>query len=106
MTITTARMYYRARSEKRTRQLTGTHWGFATWFKRRLKPIKEQLRGPDAKGVDIVNFMLHEVPEHTWRLCEWTRRGNTFYFSYVCDLSPLLLIPPIENIEKTDGIHC
>ncbi|MCO4857538.1 hypothetical protein MKD49_13710 [Herbaspirillum sp. WGmk3] len=103
MTITTARIYYEARSEKRTLQLNRTHWGFATWFKRRLKTVREQLRGPEAEGVDIVNFMLHEVPEHAWRPCEWARRGNTFNFSYVCNLSPLLLTPPVENIEKLMG---
>lgn len=82
------------------RYLSCTHWAFAEWFSRRLKPIQEQLRGPEAKGVDIVNLMLHEAPEHAWRPNEWTQRLNTFQFSFVRDLSPLRDQPPIENVAK------
>lgn len=77
-----------------------THWEFADWFKRRLKPIQSQLRGPEAKGVDIVNLMLHETRAHAWRPGEWAQRANTFEFSFVCDLSPLRDQPPVENIER------
>jgi len=100
MTITTARIYYMPRNRQLERKLNQTHWGFATWFHRRLKPIREQLRGPEVKGVDIVNFMLHEVPEHAFYPNEWRRRLNTFNFSFVCDLGPLAKNEPIENIEK------
>lgn len=100
MTIQTFRIYYRPRSERYERYLSATHWAFAEWFSRRLKPIREQLRGPEAKGVDIVNLMLHEVPEHAWRPNEWARRLNTFEFSFVCDLGPLRDQPPMENIVK------
>ena len=100
MTIVTARIYYLPRSVRLERKLTRTHWGFAEWFLRRLKPIREQLRGPEAKGVDIVNFMLHEVQEHAFWPNEWRQRGNTFNFSFVCDLRPLEANAPIENVEK------
>jgi hypothetical protein len=100
MTIRTFRFYYHPRSKRFERYLSFTHWAFAEWFDRRLKPLREQLRGPEAKGVDIVNIMLHEVPEHAWRPNEWTRRLNTFEFSHVCDLSPLRDQPPIDNIAK------
>lgn len=100
MTIRTFRFYYHPRSTRFQRYLSFTHWAFAEWFSRRLKPIREQLQGPEAKGVDIVNLMLHEVPEHAWRPNEWTQRGNTFEFSFVSDLSPLRDQPPIENIAK------
>ena len=100
MTIVTARIYYFPRSQQLEQTLTQTHWGFAKWFQRRLKLIREQLRGPEAKGVDIVNFMLHEVPDRAWYPNEWRQRGNTFNFSYVCDLRPLGENEPIENIEK------
>jgi len=80
--------------------LTASHWGFAEWFTRRLKPIREQLFGPETKGVDIMNLMLYENPEHAWKRDEWHQRGNTFQFSYVCDLSPLEASPAIENIPK------
>jgi hypothetical protein len=100
VTIATVRIYYWPANERDERNLTGTHWGFAYWFKRRLKPIREHLRGPEAKGVDIINFNLHENPAHAWRPSEWVRRANTFNFDFVCDLSPLLASPPIANIEK------
>jgi hypothetical protein len=100
MTITTFRFYYYAKTEARAGYLTGTHWGFATWFKRRLKPIREQLRGQEAKGVDIVNVGLYEIAEHAWHPNEWRQRANTFNFSYVCNLRPLEDAPAIENIQK------
>ena len=100
MTIVTFRFYYYAKTEPRTRYLTGTHWGFATWFKRRLKPIRQQLRGPEAKGVNIVNVGLYEVPEHAWYPNEWRQRANSFNFSFICDLHPLENQLPIKNIQK------
>lgn len=100
MTIRTFRIYYYPRSKRFEGYLTSTHWAFADWFHRRLRPIREQLRGPEAKGVDIVNLMLYEDPERAWRANEWARRLNTFELSFVCDLSPLRDQPPIENIEK------
>jgi hypothetical protein len=100
MTIQTFRFYFRPRSERYERYLSATHWAFAEWFSRRLKPIREQLRGPEAKGVNIVNLMLHEVAEHAWRPNEWAQRLNSFEFSFVCDLSPLRDQPPIQNIAK------
>ena len=63
MTISEVRFYYYPRRQRLERYLTMTHWGFAEWFTRRLRPIREQLRGPEVKGVNIVNFMLHEQEE-------------------------------------------
>ena len=100
MTITTFRFYYYPKTEERERHLTGTHWGFATWFKRRLKPIREQLMGPEAKGVNIVNVGLYEIAEHAWHPNEWRQRANTFNFSFVCDLRPLEKRPALENVQK------
>jgi len=100
MTISDVRFYFYPRRQRLERYLTMTHWGFAEWFTRRLKPLREQLRGPEAKGVDIVNFMLHEREKQAWRPDEWHRRLNTFEFSFVCDLSPLRDQTPLENIQK------
>lgn len=97
MTIRSVRIYYRPLTKERERKLTASYWGFAEWFTRRLRPIREQLRGPEAKGVDIVNLMLYErpgVPD------QWKKIGNTFEFSHVCDLRPLERQPAIKNIEK------
>ncbi|MFG6414596.1 hypothetical protein ACG02S_11885 [Roseateles sp. DC23W] len=100
MTITSVRIYYYPRGERRERKLTGSHWGFAEWFERRLKPIREQLRGPEVKGVNIVNLMLREEPAHAPRPNEWLPLLNTFEFSFVCDLRPLEAASPMENIAK------
>ena len=100
MTIASVRIYYYARTEARTQRLSFSHWGFAEWFSRRLKPIREQLRGPETTGVNIMNLMLYENPAHAWKPNQWSQRGNTFEFDFVCDLSPLLEAPPIENIPK------
>jgi hypothetical protein len=100
MTIRTFRFYYYPATDDREHRLTTTHWGFATWFTRRLKPIREKLAGLEAKGVNIVNICLHEVEEHAWHQNEWRQRANTFNFSFVCDLRPLDRMPPIENIKK------
>jgi hypothetical protein len=100
MAISDVRFYYHPRRQRLERYLTMTHWGFAEWFKRRLRPIREQLRGPEVKGVNTVNFMLHEQERKAWRPNEWHRRLNTFEFSFVCDLSPLRDQAPIENIQS------
>src|SRR5262245_31132624 len=100
MAIASVRIYLYPVTESRERKLSFTHWGFAEWFSRRLKPIREQLRGPEAEGVNIVNLMLYEDPAHAWQRDEWCQRGNTFQFSFVCDLRPLESRPAIENIPK------
>ncbi|MDH0867593.1 hypothetical protein [Mitsuaria sp. GD03876] len=100
MTIRTFRFYYFPRGERYERYLSFTHWAFAEWFQRRLRPIREELRGPEAKGVDIVNLMLYEDARRAWRPNEWGQRGNTFEFSFVCDLEPLRDRPSIDNIAK------
>ena len=100
MTITSVRIYFYPKTEKRELKLTASHWGFAEWFSRRLRPIREHLRGPEAKGVNIMNLMLHEVPELARQRNTWHRRLNTFEYSVVYDLRPLEACPAIENIPK------
>lgn len=100
MTIKSVRIYYYPEDKEIERRLSQTHWGFAEWFVSRLKPIREQLRGPEAKGVNIVNFMLYEDPAHCWRRDQWARRANSFEYSCVFDFSSLLDRPPIENMMR------
>jgi len=100
MTIKSVRIYYYPDDKGVERKLSQTHWAFTEWYERRLKPIREQLRGPEAKGVNIVNFMLREDPAHCWRRDEWARRANSFEYSCVFDCSSLLDQPPIENIAR------
>ena len=108
MTIVSVRIYYCPDNTRRERALTQKHWGFAEWFPRRLKPIKEHMRGEEAKGVNIVNFMLYETSTRAWRLNEWGKRLNTFEHDSVYDLAKLTKRKPVENIRElmryTSGI--
>jgi hypothetical protein len=100
MTITSVRIYYNPEDERLKKMLNQTHWGFAEWFECRLKPIKELLRGPEAKGVNIVNFMLYENPTRAWRLNAWGKRMNSFEYDVMFDFRSLQNRDPIENIES------
>lgn len=100
MTIASVRIYYHANNRRRERKLSQTHWGFAEWFERRLRLIREQLRGPEVKGVNIVNLMLRENPANAPQANQWLQRLNTFEFNFVCDLQPLEASSPLENISK------
>lgn len=100
MTIASVRFYFYTTTRKRNLALTAAHWGFADWFPRRLKPIREALRGPEAKGVDIVNLMLYENPEHALVHDTWQRCINVFQFNFVCDLRPLEQGDPADNVQK------
>ncbi|MEF8712426.1 MAG: hypothetical protein V5B39_02430 [Accumulibacter sp.] len=100
MTITSVRIYFYPVTKERELALSAAHWGFAEWFERRLKPIREQLRGIEAKGVNIVNLMLRENPEQVLVQDKWEKRDNTFHFEHVCDLRPLETTPALSNVEK------
>ena len=100
MTIVHARIYYCSANAKLALKLSRTHWGFADWFVRRLKPIKQQLRGPETKGVNIVNFLLHDDHRRATRLLEWWQCANTFEYAFPFDLKSLVRRPPLANIEE------
>jgi hypothetical protein len=100
MTIASVRIYYHPDDAALKLLLSRTHWGFSTWFNRRLKPINNLLRGVEAKGVNIVNFMLFEDAAKAWRLGEWGRRLNSFEFDSVYDLQSLVTRQPIDNIKN------
>jgi hypothetical protein len=91
MTITSVRIYYHCENKVQEAQLTKTHWGFA---------IKDRLKGPEAKGVNITNFMLYENPTLVFRIGEWWKPLNSFEFSCVYDLQSLEGREPIENIKE------
>jgi hypothetical protein len=99
VTIASIRIYYCPKDKEFERHLNGSLWGFAEWFECRLKPIREQLRGPEAKGVNIVNFMLYDDPARALRLDQWSHRMNSFEYGCVYDLESLRGRPPMENIE-------
>jgi hypothetical protein len=99
MTIASVRIYYYPDDAAFRLLLSRTHWGFSTWFNHRLKPIRNLLRGPEAIGVNIVNFMLFEDAAKAWRLGEWGKRANSFEFDSLYDLQSLVARQPIDNIK-------
>lgn len=100
MTIVSVRFYFKPENKRQELALSRSLWGFAEWFPRRLKPIREQLRGMEAKGVDIVNFMLFENPDRARRLNEWHKVINTFEHHSIYDLAPLVRRNRIESIRE------
>ncbi len=100
MTIASVRIYYYPDGEALKLLLSRTHWGFSSWFNRRLNPLKNRLRGPEAKGVNIINFMLFEDAAKAWRLGEWGKRLNSFEFDSLYDLQSLVNRQPIDNIKS------
>jgi hypothetical protein len=104
MTIASLRIYFWSEDEDLQRKLSQTHGGFAEWFVRRLKPIRAELRGAEAKGVNIVNFMLYENAALAGRVDEWGSRANSFEYGCVYDLKTLTKAPPLENMERLMGV--
>ena len=100
MTITSVRIYLYPEDRQTKLDLNRTHWGFAEWFERRLKPMRSELAGPETKGVNIVNFMYFENCSHAWRLGQWGRRDNSFEFDSLFDVASLCKNEPMSNIER------
>lgn len=100
MTIASVRFYFYPKSPIREKSLTTKLWGFAEWFECRLKPLREELRGPEVKGVNIVNFMLYESLDGLFKQNEWWRRMNTFEYDSEYDLAALSKIERVNGVEQ------
>jgi hypothetical protein len=105
MTIRSVRIYYYPLQKRRERWLTHNYWGWSEWFDQRLKLIREDLRGPDVKGVDIVNLNLREERSHVRNPGIWVRALNTLQFDYACDLLPLERGDKLDNLELLMGFY-
>jgi hypothetical protein len=100
MTIASVRFYFYPKHPRRERSLSSKLWGFAEWFEYRLKPIREELRGPEVKGVDIVNFFLYENMDMVPQQNVWWRRMNTFEYDSLYDLAALSAMHRMKGIEQ------
>lgn len=100
MTITSVRFYFYPNSANREKALTHKLWGFAEWFEYRLKPIREELRGAEVKGVNIVNFCLYENPDQMLKKDVWWQRMNTFEYASLYDLAVLSKMHRLNGIEQ------
>ena len=100
MTITSVRFYFWPNSARREQSLSFKLSGFAEWFAYRLKPIREELRGPEAKGVAIVNFFLYENPDRMSKQDIWWQRLNSFEYDTLYDLAALSKMHRLKAIEQ------
>jgi hypothetical protein len=100
MTITSVRIYFYPNSARREKKLTTTLWGFAEWFEYRLKPIREELRGPEAKGVNIINFCLYEDLDLASHHDVWWQQGNSFAYNTLFDLASLSTMHRAKAVER------
>lgn len=100
MTITSVRFYFWPNSPRREKSLSSKLWGFAEWFEYRLKPIREELRGPEVKGVNIVNFFLYENATRIPNQDVWWQRANTFEYDTLYDLAGLSRMDRLKGIEQ------
>lgn len=100
MTITSVRFYFKPNSAQREKSLTSKLWGFCEWFECRLKPIREELRGPEVKGVNIINFFLYENPDKMFKADVWWQRANSFEYDALYDLAALSKMNRVRAIEQ------
>jgi hypothetical protein len=100
MTIVSVKLAFGLRNKRKKLRLDKIYGGFEAWFPARLKPIREALRGPEAKGVDIVIFWLHENLDEVPHKNEWWRRINTFEYDFAYDLDSLLEGDHISNLRR------
>jgi hypothetical protein len=100
MTIVSVRLQFGLRNKRKKLRLGQIYGGFEAWFPSRLKPIREALRGPEAKGVDIVNFWLYENLDDVPHKNEWWRCMNTFQYDFAYDLDSMLQGDHISNLRR------
>ena len=82
------------------RSMNRAHFGVADWTgKNRLKHIRQELSGPDVKGVDIVNVHFFENEARCTPCNMWFRRINAIEFNAVYDMQSLLQRDPIDNLK-------
>jgi hypothetical protein len=99
VTIRTFRLYLEFDEHAVARAMNRTHFGAADFIGSRLNRIREELRGAEAKGVDIVNVYFFESPARCNPCDSWYRLLNAFEYKLVYDLNSLVDKDPIENIE-------
>jgi hypothetical protein len=100
VTIRAVRIYLYYADKATGREMARRHFGVMYWFKARLKDIREQLRGPEAKGVNIVNFCFRESVSSRRHRESWARLMNAFEYEQVFDLQSLVEVDPVDNIQR------
>ena len=100
MAIVSVKIAFGLRNKRKKLRLDKIYGGFESWFPARLKPIREALRGPEAKGVDVAIFWLYENLKDVPHKNEWWRRINTFEYVLAYNLDSMLEGDHISNLRR------
>lgn len=100
MAITSVRFYFLPNSARREKNLSFKLWGFCEWFEYRLKVIREELRGPEVKGVNTINFCLYEKRDRMFKHDVWWQRANSFEYDTLYDLAALSEMHRVKAIQQ------
>jgi hypothetical protein len=100
VTIRAVRLYLNYKDKAVARAMNRLHFGVTGWIDARIKCIREQLRGPEAKGVNIVNVCFFESVTACEHCDSWHMRSNAFEYQLVFDLKSLIDVDPVENIRR------
>lgn len=104
MTIRALRLYLEYEDQVIARAMNRAHFGVTYWFDSRLKRIREELRGAEAKGVDIANILFFEDRAHDRPQDSWRHRANAFEYGLAYDVTSLVGRDPVENIKQLTKI--
>ena len=99
MTIRVFRLYFQYEDEAITRAMSLTHFGLTDWVSLRLHGIRQLLKGPEAKGVNIVNIHFFESESRSKPCDSWYRRINAFEYKLVYDIKSLIDRDAVENTK-------
>jgi hypothetical protein len=102
MTIKYCRIYLEYDSPEISKRMARTHWwGISNWLQKKIKPLGNQLKGAEVKGVNIVNIFLYERKRDSLIILrEWEKTINTFNVADVVDLQSCIEIDPLLNAQK------
>jgi hypothetical protein len=77
-----------------------SYGGIDTWLEVKIKQIKSQLKGTEAKGVDIINIFLLESQQNHSQLGQWVRIINSFNYMEIIDLQSFVDTDPLVNAQR------
>jgi hypothetical protein len=76
-----------------------THFGVTDWVKSRLAGVRQLLKGPEVRGVNIVNIHFFENGSQCRPCGSWYRLMNAFEYKLVYDIKSLIDRDPVENTK-------
>jgi hypothetical protein len=99
VTIRAFRLHLQYEDKAVGRAMNLAHFGVTNWVNLRLNEIHQLLRGPEAKGVNIVNVYFFENESHCKPCRSWYRLINAFEYKIVYNIKSLIDRDSVENIR-------